>query len=244
MAWTLLSRLAPTARAASTLALLVVAAALASCGNGHHGTSPLPASAQYANRCATPRAGIDPLSGAAYPDRQGTVDDEKTWVRSWIDELYLWYREVPDVDPAAYVKDLSVGQQQRVEIIKALYRQADILILDEPTAVLTPQETDELIEIMATLTPVYDLVTAERPNSRTGENQATVVVTQGGQMYTSLVVTKGPSGPTSFSIFWLVPNQTYTVEVQIGGSTVYSQTVAGSSLPAGAVFALNNGNPI
>jgi len=53
-----------------------------------------------------------------------------------------------DVDPTAYIKDLSVGAQQRVEIVKALYRQADILILDEPTAVLTPQEADELFEIM------------------------------------------------------------------------------------------------
>jgi len=53
-----------------------------------------------------------------------------------------------DVDPMAYIKDLSVGAQQRVEIVKALYREADILILDEPTAVLTPQEADELFEIM------------------------------------------------------------------------------------------------
>ena len=52
------------------------------------------------------------------------------------------------VDPHAYVKDLTVGAQQRVEIIKALYREADILILDEPTAVLTPQEADELFDIM------------------------------------------------------------------------------------------------
>ncbi|PJF24173.1 MAG: heme ABC transporter ATP-binding protein, partial [Phototrophicales bacterium] len=57
-----------------------------------------------------------------------------------------------DVDPDAYVKDLSVGQQQRVEIIKALYRNADILILDEPTAVLTPQETEELFAIIRSLT--------------------------------------------------------------------------------------------
>ena len=55
------------------------------------------------------------------------------------------------VDPDAYVKDLPVGVQQRVEIIKLLYREADILILDEPTAVLTPQETDELFKIMQTL---------------------------------------------------------------------------------------------
>ncbi|MDZ4671506.1 MAG: ABC transporter ATP-binding protein [Phototrophicales bacterium] len=56
------------------------------------------------------------------------------------------------VDPDALVQDLSVGIQQRVEIIKALYRECKILILDEPTAVLTPQETEGLFEVMKTLT--------------------------------------------------------------------------------------------
>lgn len=52
------------------------------------------------------------------------------------------------VDPDAYVRDISVGMEQRVEILKTLYRGADVLIFDEPTAVLTPQEIEELIEIM------------------------------------------------------------------------------------------------
>ncbi|MDY7079422.1 MAG: ABC transporter ATP-binding protein [Chloroflexota bacterium] len=56
-----------------------------------------------------------------------------------------------EVDPDAYIKDLPVGTQQRVEIIKALYREADVLILDEPTAVLTPQEAEELFVIMRSL---------------------------------------------------------------------------------------------
>ena len=55
------------------------------------------------------------------------------------------------VDPAALVSDITVGQEQRVEILKALYRGADILILDEPTAVLTPQEAHELFEIVNSL---------------------------------------------------------------------------------------------
>lgn len=55
------------------------------------------------------------------------------------------------VDPDSKIHDISVGMQQRVEILKALYRGADILILDEPTAVLTPQEIDELIQIMRAL---------------------------------------------------------------------------------------------
>lgn len=55
------------------------------------------------------------------------------------------------VEPDAYVHDISVGHQQRVEIIKALYRGADILILDEPTAVLTPQEAEDLFAVMRSL---------------------------------------------------------------------------------------------
>ena len=56
-----------------------------------------------------------------------------------------------DVNPDAVVEDLPVGVQQRVEIIKALSRDAQVLVLDEPTAVLTPQETDELMQIMRQL---------------------------------------------------------------------------------------------
>ncbi|WP_129360749.1 ABC transporter ATP-binding protein [Rothia uropygioeca] len=73
-----------------------------------------------------------------------------------LDQTRRKIREISDrygfrVDPDAVVEDLPVGVQQRVEIIKALVRDAEILILDEPTAVLTPAETDELLAIMAQL---------------------------------------------------------------------------------------------
>ena len=55
------------------------------------------------------------------------------------------------VDPDAYIRDISVGMQQRVEILKTLYRGAEVLVFDEPTAVLTPQEIEELIAIMKEL---------------------------------------------------------------------------------------------
>jgi simple sugar transport system ATP-binding protein len=57
-----------------------------------------------------------------------------------------------EVDPDAIVEELPVGLQQRVEIVKALYRQARILVLDEPTAVLTPQEAEDLFRVMRQLT--------------------------------------------------------------------------------------------
>ena len=56
-----------------------------------------------------------------------------------------------EIDPTAEVRSLSVGLQQRVEILKTLHRGADVLILDEPTAVLTPQETDELFEVIRSI---------------------------------------------------------------------------------------------
>ena len=56
-----------------------------------------------------------------------------------------------NVDPDALIEDIGVGMQQRVEILKALYRQADILILDEPTGVLTPAEADHLFRILDNL---------------------------------------------------------------------------------------------
>lgn len=73
------------------------------------------------------------------------------------DKVAARIREISDqygleVDPDAYIKDLPVGIQQRVEIIKVLYRSADILILDEPTAVLTPQEVESLFRIIRSLT--------------------------------------------------------------------------------------------
>jgi carboxyl-terminal processing protease len=55
----------------------------------------LAASSSFRNVCALPRSGIDPQTGAAYTDRTGSDSDEKKWLRSWIDETYLWYREVP-----------------------------------------------------------------------------------------------------------------------------------------------------
>jgi simple sugar transport system ATP-binding protein len=75
------------------------------------------------------------------PSSRGPLTDlDKVAKRIW--ELAEAYGL--KVDPNAYVWQLAVGQQQRVEILKALYRGADLLILDEPTAVLTPQEVDEL----------------------------------------------------------------------------------------------------
>lgn len=84
----------------------------------------------------------------AEPTKRGLVDLDEA--RRRVVELSKRYGL--DVDPDALVENLSVGMQQRVEILKALYRNADVLILDEPTGVLTPQEADHLLTVLRGLT--------------------------------------------------------------------------------------------
>ena len=81
------------------------------------------------------------------PTKSGTINLKKA--EKEVQELSDRYGL--RVDPKAKIRDISVGMQQRVEILKTLYRGADVLILDEPTAVLTPQEINELIDIMQSL---------------------------------------------------------------------------------------------
>lgn len=80
--------------------------------------------------------------------RKGLVVDIKSAAKK-IEELSNKYEL--KVDPHAKIEDITVGMQQRVEILKMLYRDAEVLILDEPTAVLTPQEIQELMKIMKNL---------------------------------------------------------------------------------------------
>lgn len=86
---------------------LVSVAALAACGGGggssQGGASSAFPSTSMAAICANPRTGLDPSTGRSYADRPGTLNDEKSWVRAWIDETYLWFDEVPaDLKAADY----------------------------------------------------------------------------------------------------------------------------------------------
>ena len=85
--------------------------------------------------------GVEPVNVGGKLDMDKAIHD--------VEELSKQYGLV--VDPHARIETISVGMQQRVEILKALYRGAEVLILDEPTAVLTPQEVDELAVIMRSL---------------------------------------------------------------------------------------------
>ncbi|HSY95028.1 MAG TPA: hypothetical protein VK793_05385, partial [Steroidobacteraceae bacterium] len=109
-----------------TLGLSSTALALLSaCGGGGGGggapaaTTPPPTSttewvqgqfsppATFAALCVTPRTGTDPATMQPYPDRPGTALDEKNWLRSWTNDLYLWFSEVPDQDPSGFASDAT-----------------------------------------------------------------------------------------------------------------------------------------
>ena len=88
--------------------LLLTALMLAGCGGS---STPPPASwqsgvyqpaANFAAQCVAPRTGTDPATGKPYPDRAGTLLDENNWLRSWTNDLYFWYAEVTDQDPALF----------------------------------------------------------------------------------------------------------------------------------------------
>ena len=85
--------------------------------------------------------GNEPSNKASVID----IENAKVKVKELAEKYQL------DVDTEATVEDLPVGTQQRVEILRSLYREANILILDEPTAVLTPQETDHLLQVLKKL---------------------------------------------------------------------------------------------
>jgi len=115
-------------RAAAAALILLVA----SCGGGGTGGT-LPESV-YAAKCASPRSGIDAATGKPYPDVPGTVDDEKKWLRAWTDDLYLWYREVPSVDPAAYATPAAYFAVLKTQAVTASGKPKDRFHFTYPTA--------------------------------------------------------------------------------------------------------------
>ena len=69
-----------------------------------------------AARCATPRTGTDPFTGQAYPDKKATLNDEKSWLKAWTDDTYLWYSEVPPVNAAQYSTATDYFDQLRTRV--------------------------------------------------------------------------------------------------------------------------------
>lgn len=116
-----------------------------------------------------------------------------------------------EVDPDAVIEKLPVGMQQRVEIIKALYRQADILILDEPTAVLTPQESRELFKIMRELAAQgVSIIFITHKLKEVFEVATNIVVMRGGRV----VGTTTPDQATETSLAAMMVGREVILQVQ------------------------------
>lgn len=88
----------------------------------------------FAAMCVTPRTGTDPATGQTYLDRQGTALDEKNWLRSWTNELYLWFNEVPDQDPAGFASDATYFDALKTSATTASGNPKDRFHFTYPTA--------------------------------------------------------------------------------------------------------------
>ncbi|MGJ7545256.1 S41 family peptidase [Variovorax sp. LT1R16] len=127
---------------------LAAALSIAGCGGGGGGggsgdgastgaTSPPGAqgAASTVGLCAAPRTGIDPSTGVAFTDRAGTLADEKNWVRSWIDQTYLWYDEVPtNLQAASYATPVGYFDVLKTPALTASGRAKDRFHFSYPTA--------------------------------------------------------------------------------------------------------------
>jgi len=110
--------------------LIAALGALASCSGGG---DEFPSS-KYAAKCANPRSGVDPITGAPFHDMRGSTSDEKQWLRLWTDELYLWYREVPPADPAAFATPIGYFNVLKTPAITASGKPKDQFHFTSPTA--------------------------------------------------------------------------------------------------------------
>ncbi|WP_219215799.1 S41 family peptidase [Variovorax boronicumulans] len=126
---------------------LAVVLSIAGCGGGGGGGGDAAAptsgavaptaqgSASLAGLCAAPRTGIDPGTGRAFADRAGTVADEKNWVRSWIDQTYLWYDEVPaNLLATSYTTPVAYFNVLKTPVLTASGRAKDRFHFSYPTA--------------------------------------------------------------------------------------------------------------
>jgi carboxyl-terminal processing protease len=137
-------------RALFSCLLSIAAAVLTACGGGGGGGS-APAgttsssspgwvsgkfspSTAFAAMCVTPRSGVDPVTQQPYPDRAGTALDEKNWLRSWTNDLYLWFSEVPDQDPAGFASDATYFDALKTSATMASGKLKDRFHFTYPTA--------------------------------------------------------------------------------------------------------------
>jgi len=122
------------------LAVIPVLALMNSCGGGSAPAAPtwtlgqFAAESTFAASCVTPRTGNDALTGKPYPDHQGKLLDELNWLRSWTNDLYLWFDEVKDQNPASFATDASYFTALKTTALTASGKPKDKFHFTYPTA--------------------------------------------------------------------------------------------------------------
>jgi hypothetical protein len=115
------------------VAAAAVLAVIAGCGGGDS-SEPSYAWSGLAGQCAAPRAGVDPYTGVAFPDRPGSIAIEKNWVRTFIDESYLWYDEVPPLLAADFATPIEYFDALKTPALTASGNPKDRFHFTYPTA--------------------------------------------------------------------------------------------------------------
>ena len=134
------------------------------------------------------------------------------------------------VDPDAQVGSLSVGEQQRVEILKALYRDVELLILDEPTGVLTPQETAQFFEVLRALQKEgYGIIIITHRMSEIMAISDRVTILRDGKKVAQLITAETQPDELSRHMIGRELNESYDVDTPPGEETLLS--LEGISLP-------------
>jgi C-terminal processing protease CtpA/Prc len=202
-----------------------------------------------ADKCASPRTGIDPITGKAYPDKQGSLNDEKIWLRGWIDDFYLWYHEVPAVDPSQYSTAIAYFMALKTQAITASNKPKDQFHFTYDTAVWE-QLSQSGVEagygatwaLVATSPPRLAYVAYTEPNSpATSAN-----LTRGAQVIQvdSALMVNGDKNVLNAGLFPLTVGETHTFVVQDRGSsttrTVTMTSAAVTSTPVQNVHLLPN----
>ena len=208
-----------------------------------------PPSSTFAAKCASPRTGTDPITHIAYPDVAGTTTDENNYLRSWTNELYLWYSEVPDIDPGSDSSTLDYFGQLKTSAKTASGAPKDRFHFTAPTSTWEQlsQAGVELsygaIFLLAEATPPRQLVVAyvQPPSNGQPTNPALAAGVVRGQTVLSIdgvdINTTDPAGidtlnaglsPTTTATHTFVlqdPNATTTHTVSLAAGQIAETTV-------------------
>lgn len=213
------------------LTLLLVAMGSA-CGGGDSTSDDWVA---LADMCATPRTGTDPLSNQPYPDKPGTLSDEKKFLRAMIDDIYLWYNEVPNIDPNAYPTAVDYFEALRTPALlpSGKMKDPDAFHFTYPTT--TWEQIEQSIEagyginwaLVATSPPRLLLVATVQP----GSPAAAAGIARGAEILTidGVNVVNGTDVDTLNAGISPGPNETHTFSVlDLGAQTPRTVTLVSS----------------